>query len=126
MLNVPAMKEAKAEIPRAAPARPLTGHLIAVEAGDDGRSFSRDIQQDRSGRAAVHGAVANAREHDDGGDRIEREGGRQEQRDGRRRTDPGKHADQGSHGDADEAVEKVLRLQRDVKAVEQGSLETQA
>ncbi len=48
---------------------------------------------------------------------LSAEGGRQEQCDGGRWTDPGKHADQRAHGDADKAVEKVLRLQRDVEAV---------
>ena len=92
-------------------ARPaLTGHLITVEAGDDGRCLTGDIQQDGGGRAAIHGAIANSGEHNNSGDWIERESGRQEQSDGRCRTDTGKDADERSHSDANETVEKVLRL----------------
>src|SRR5262249_46831617 len=95
----------------------LTGHLVAVETGDDGGCLAGDIQQNGSRRAAVHSPIANARKHDDGGNRIELERSWQKQSDRRGGADPPKATDQGPHSDTDKTVEKVLRLQRDVKAV---------
>jgi hypothetical protein len=45
------------------------------------------------------------------------EGRGQEQSDGGSWADTGKNTDQGPHGHADQAIEKILRLQRDAKAV---------
>ncbi len=42
----------------------LLRHLVAVEAGDDGRGFTRHVDKDRRGRTAILRAVENAREHD--------------------------------------------------------------
>ena len=53
---------------RAGPA--LAGHLVAVDRGDGGRGFARHVDQDRRGRAAILGAVIDAGEHDQRGDRL--------------------------------------------------------
>ena len=43
----------------------LLRHLVAVETRDHRRRLARNAQQDRRGRAAVHRAVVDRREHDD-------------------------------------------------------------
>ena len=47
---------------RAGPALPR--HLVAVERGDDGGRFARQVDEDRRGRAAVLRAVVDAGQHD--------------------------------------------------------------
>src|SRR5215510_3239863 len=73
MLTVPAMKEPKAEYFKRRTGAALTGHLIAIETSDDRGCLAWDIQQNGSRRATVHSSIANARKHDDGGNRIELE-----------------------------------------------------
>ena len=68
--RVPAMKEPKAEIPRAGPARPLAGHLVPVKTGHDRGRLSGNVHQDRGRGSSVHGPVIDPGEHDDGGDRA--------------------------------------------------------
>ena len=64
------------------PAFPWAGHLITVQAGDNRCRLPRNVYQDRGGgRPAVHGAVVDTGQHDDGGDRGDVEGGGQERRD---------------------------------------------
>ena len=46
MARVPAMKDPMAAIPRAGPALPCLGHLIAVETGGHAGGFTGDIDQD--------------------------------------------------------------------------------
>ena len=48
----------------------LFRHLVAVNAGHDGRGFARDVQQDRGCRAAIHCAVEDRREHHHAADRA--------------------------------------------------------
>ena len=43
------------------------GHSVALQRGDDGSAFARRVEQDRCGRAAIHGAVVDAGEQDEGG-----------------------------------------------------------
>jgi len=88
------------------------GHLVAVDAGDDGRGLARQVDQDRGGRAAVLRAVEDAGEHDQARRRLEMERQRQQHRDGRNGTDAGQHADQGSDQRAGERKEHVRRRQR--------------
>jgi hypothetical protein len=59
---VPATNEPMAAVASAAPARPVAGHLVALERRDDGGAFARGVEQDRGGRAAIHGAVIDAGE----------------------------------------------------------------
>ena len=59
--TVPPMKEPIAAIASAAPARPLLRHLVAVDAGDRGRGFARDVDQHGGDRAAIHRAVIDRR-----------------------------------------------------------------
>jgi hypothetical protein len=75
---------------------------MAIEAGDDGRGFTRDIYQHRGGRAAVLRSVIDAREHDQRADRRQAERDRQQHCDGRDRADPRQHADQGSDQGAEQ------------------------
>ena len=95
-------------------------HLVALDGGDDGGILARRVEQDRRGRGAVHGAVVDAAEHDEGADRIELAGRRQQHRDGERRADAGQHADGGAERDADQRPQQIQRRERDGEAVEQG------
>ena len=102
-------KEASAAIESATPARPVPRHLVPVEAGDDRGRLARHVDKDRRRRSAVLGAVVDARQHDDGGDRIESEGDGQEHGDRRDGSDTGQHADQRSEDAPEEAEEDVGR-----------------
>ena len=99
------------------PAATLSRHLVAFERGDDRGALARRVQQDGGRRAAVHAAVVDAGEHDERGGRVELVGHRQQQRDGKRRADAGKHAHGSAEGDADQRVEEVDRLDRAGEAV---------
>ena len=101
---------------RAGPALP--GEGVAVEDGDHRRRLAGQAQQDRGDGAAVLGAVEDAGQHDDRGDRLEAEGERQQDRDGGGRAEPGQHADEHADDDADEAVQQVRRFEDDGEAVE--------
>ena len=90
---------------RAGPA--LARHLVAVQAGHDRGGLAGDVHQDGGGRAAVHGPVVDSGQHDDGRDRRDVEGGRQEQRHGGRRAQARQDADERADQAADEAVEEV-------------------
>ena len=116
---VPATNEPMAAVASAAPARPVAGHLVALERGDDGGALARRVEQDRGGRAAIHRAVVDAGEQDEGGGRLDLEGDRQQQRDGERRAEAGQHADRGAERGADEAPHQVDRRERDREAVEE-------
>jgi hypothetical protein len=85
----------------------LTGHRVTIQTRDDRRRLARNVHEDRRGRSAVHRAVVDPGQHDDGGDRGSRE--RTELARGRRRSSPAAH-DQGSDEDADKTVEEVDRL----------------
>ena len=99
-------------------ARPaLPRHLVAVEQRDDRAGLAGDVDEDRRGRAAVHGAVVDAREHDQRGGGMHREGGRQEEGHGADGPDAGQHADDRADQDADEAREQIAGQQRDRKSV---------
>ena len=97
----------------------VAGHLVALERRDDGGAFARGVEQDRGGRAAIHRAVIDAGEQDEGRGRLDLEGDRQEQRDGERRAQPGEDADRGSERGADETPHQIDRSERDRKAVEE-------
>ena len=83
----------------------LARHRVAVETGDDRRSFAGNIDQDRRRRAAVLRAVGNAEQHDQISQRRRVQRQRQKQRDGAGRTETGKHADQGAQQDAGETIQ---------------------
>ena len=109
---MPAKKEPSAAVASAGPARPCLGHLVAVDRRDHARTFARQVDQDRGGRAAVLGAVVDAGEHDQGRDRRQAEGDRQQHGDGGDRAKAGQHADRRAEQHADEAVEQVERAER--------------
>ena len=75
------------------------------------------VQQDRRGRAAVHRAVEDAGEHDEGAGRVHLHRHREEQRDRERRADAGQDADRRPEDRADERPEEVQRLERHGEAV---------
>src|SRR5439155_14694606 len=89
---------------------------VAVQAGDNGRRLTRDVEQDRSGGAPIHGAVEDAGEHDDRGGGRDAVGDRQEEGDGGRRSQARQDADRRPDQRPEEAVEEVLRRQRDGEA----------
>jgi hypothetical protein len=98
---------------RACPSLP--GHLITVDAGDRGRRFTGDVDQNGRCRTPVHGPVKNAREHNDGRGRRKVEGDRQQQGNGCGWPDSGENPDQGSHKTADQTEDEVQRGGRDAE-----------
>ena len=95
----------------------LLGHREAVETRDRVRWMTRQVEQDRADRAAVLRAVHHAGEHQDGADRLDAEGQRQQDRDGGERAHARQHADHVADQHADEAPHEVVRLERDAEAV---------
>ena len=100
----------------AAPARPRRAILFPSMRGDDGGALARRVHQDRGGGSAVHGAVVDAGEQDEGGGGIDLVGERQQQGDGERRPQPRQHADGGADRDADQAPHQIVGRQRHGKA----------
>ena len=100
------------------PAPALEGHLISVDAGDDGSRLSRNVHEDRGGRTAVHGAVIDPGQHDDGAGRAEAERRRDEQGDPRQGADSGQHPHHRSPEATDEAEIEILKTQRGLKSVQ--------
>ena len=95
----------------------LARHLMAVDCGDDSARLAGDIEQDRGGGAAILGAVIDAGQHDQRGGRIEPEGQREQDSDGRDRPDPRQDADQRPQHAAGKAEQDIGRRQRDAEAV---------
>ncbi len=98
---------------------PRARHLVAVQARDDGGGFAGDVGEDRRRRAAVHGTVVDARQHDDRGRRRHGVGDGEQQRHGGHRADSRQHADERSHEDADEARHEVRRGEADRESEDQ-------
>ena len=71
------------------------------------RRLPWDVQQYRGGGATVFRAEIDPRQHDDPTRRVHPEGQRQQQRDGRRRAEPGQDADDGAEEAAHQAPEDV-------------------
>jgi hypothetical protein len=117
--KVPPTNEPMAAIPRADPARPWRRHLVAVDAGDHRRRLARHVDQHRGDGAAIHGAVVDGAQHDDGAGWIEAEGERDQDRRCRPPARGRQHADQCAQRAAREGVEQVLPGQRRGEAREQ-------
>ena len=92
--------------PECGAAAPLLGHLMAVEAGHDRSGLPGHVDQYRGDGAAVHGAVVDRRQHDQGAGRVEPEGERNEDGGARCRPEPRQHADQCSKDAADQRKER--------------------
>ena len=112
---VPATKEPIAAVASAAPARPrraiwLPSSAVTMVALSPGR-----VEQDRRRRAAIHRAVIDAGEQDEGGRRIDLVGDRQQQRDGQRRAEAGQHADRRAERDADDAQRRLIGVSATAK-----------
>ena len=95
---------------------PLPRELVAVERRHHRGGFAGDVHQHRGGRAAVHRAVEDRRQHRQPGDRREGERHRQQKRERRQRPDSRQYADQRADEAADEAVVEVRRRQDDGEA----------
>ena len=114
---VPAMKEPMAAVASAwapRPCRAISWPSIAVTIEP---RLARRVEQDRGGRAAIHGPVIDAAEHDEGGGGVELAGDRQEQRHGERRPDARQDADRGADRDAQGRPEEVHRASAPREAV---------
>ena len=83
----------------------LPRHLVPVDGGDGGGGLAGDAHEDGGDRAAVHGAVVDRRQHDDGAGRVELEGQRKEDRDAGDRADAGQRAHRRADDAADEGEE---------------------
>ena len=88
------------------------GHLVALDGRDHRRALAGGVQQDRRRRPAVHAAVVDAREHDQGAGDVQAAGERQEQGDRHGRADAGQHADRRAEEHTDDGVQQVLGRQR--------------
>ena len=71
----------------------LLRHRIAVIGGGGGRCLARDIEQDRRDRSAEGGADRNRRQHQQRGERVHREGERDQDRHRDRTAEPRQDAD---------------------------------
>ena len=119
--TVPPMNEPMAAMRERRPRPPLPGHLVAVDRGDRGGGLAGDAHQHGGDRAAVHGAVVDRRQHDDGAGRVEAEGQRQEDRDPGDRADAGQDADRGADDAADEREQQVRRPEGHARTPRPGS-----
>ena len=97
----------------------LARHGIAVDAGDDRRGLARHVDQHRGDGAAIHRAVVDGAEHDDGAGRVEAEGERDQDRGAGGRSEAGQHADQGAEHAAGEGEHQVAGAQRRAEARQQ-------
>ena len=87
--KVPAIKELNAAIPSACPRAALPGHLVPVQAGHDRCRFPRDVHENGSRGAAIHGSVVDPRQHDDRRNGRKVKGVRQQQGNRRGRAEAG-------------------------------------
>ena len=69
----------------------------------------RDVEQNRSGNGAIHGAVVEAGQHDQAGLGRHVVGDRQQDGDGGDGADARQHAQEVAERDAEEAIEQVLQ-----------------
>ncbi len=97
----------------------LLRHRVAVEGGRDRPRFARDVEQDRGDRAAEQRPPVDAREHDDGGSRVHREGEREQDRHPVRPAEPGQHADEDAEREAHHHQGEDLPGEQYGKSVEQ-------
>ena len=95
----------------------FTRHLVTVDGGHDAAGLARRVEQDRRGRAAVHRAVVDAGEHDEGGSRFQIIGDRQQEGHGEGRADAGQHAHRRADGHPQGRPEQVERRERHGEAV---------
>jgi hypothetical protein len=93
----------------------LLGHRMAVDGRHHRGGLTRDVDEDRGGRAAILRAVIDAGQHDQRGCRTEAECQWQQHRDRRDRADAGQHADQGAEKHPDETVGQVVRRDGDAE-----------
>ncbi len=90
----------------------LSCHRIAVDRRRNRCRLTRRIEEDAGRRAAVHGPVIDAAEHDERADWIERERDWQQQGDGERWPDSRQHTDGGAERHAGECPSQMCPRQR--------------
>jgi hypothetical protein len=86
---------------------PRLGHFVAFDRRHHRRRLARCVQQDRGGGAAVHAAVVDAGEHNEGAGGFQGVGDREQQGNGHGRAQARKDADGGAQEYADHGVEEV-------------------
>ncbi len=94
----------------------FTRHLVAVDHGHHRRGLTRQVHQNRSGRAAVLCAVVNTGQHDQRRHRRQGVGRRQQHRNRCDRAQTRQDADQRTQDTADQAVDQVLGREGDPEA----------
>ncbi len=96
----------------------LFGHRKAVHRGDDRGDLAGNVHEDGGGRAAVHRAVVDRCQRDDGaiGRQIDRGGQQDSHR--RRRTETRQHADECTEQAAGDGVTQIRKAQRVQEAVD--------
>ena len=99
---------------RACPALP--GDRVSVEDGHHRGRLAGQAQEHGGDGAAVLRAVEDARQHDDRGRGLDAVGEREQDGDGRGRSQAGQDTDQHADEHADEAVQKIGRLKNDGEA----------
>ena len=97
----------------------LLGHLVAVDRGHGGGRLARHLHEHAGHGAAVHRAVIDRAQHDDGAGRIEVKRERQQDADRGDRADPRQHADGRADERPDEGEQQIVGPQRDAEAEHQ-------
>src|SRR5262249_58600101 len=82
-----------------------------------GGSLTRNMSENGGRGAAIHCAVIDSGQHDDGGDRRGRKSRGKKERDGRCGAQARKNSYQSSDEHSDKTVEKIHRLQRNPKPI---------
>ena len=85
----------------------VLGHLVALHGGDHAGRLAGGVEQNRGGRAAVHGAVVNAREEDHRGRDLDLGRDGQQHGHSHRRANAGQHAHCRTQGAAKQRPEQV-------------------
>src|SRR3990172_2234657 len=94
-------------------------HLVTIHTGDYGSRLAGNVDKDRGGGAAVHGAVVETCQHNDGPGRRNLKGYWEQDGDGPHRADPGKHPDQGPQHRTEKAEEEIFWLKGNGKAIDE-------
>ncbi len=97
----------------------LQRHLVAVERGHHRGRLARHVDQHRSERAAVHGAVVKAGEHDESAGRIEAARERQQQRNGEGGPNARQNSDDGAESHSNQRPQEIGEGQGGRKAEQQ-------
>ena len=84
------------------------------------RRMNREIKQDRTDRPSILGPVINSSQHQERRHGLHAIGQGQKHRNRRQRAQAGQNANEVSGQNADEAPEKIVRLDRDAESKPEG------